>query len=331
MAIVWIRELQSGVNLRGGAAQDSWTINRTILVRVDAPYAVVSGKQVSIHSKIAGAVGIKWGDPHYDPGLAAGKMRCSDISITAEGDGMLYRCEYAYTVQETGVDPATELPEPKWSFTSNRRSIPWEEQIDHGTGLVRPTTNSANDLIPGIEKEIGSAVWNVEAYYKTWAEALALAAHDNKVNKLDWGGGKRLHWLFRLRSISEETVPEPENTAPGDPANEGAGADGRMKPRLRYKVNFDLEHRYNSWTVAAIDAGMQEKCTAAGVPSTSGTFKQIIKDQGGRAVTRPVALDNGIAAPVGTTPKIVNGGLGFLIHDLLEFAPLFGNPPADLV
>lgn len=332
MSVVWIREQQNGISLSGsGPDPSTWSVSRTILVRVDRPYAIKDGNPVSIHSAVAGAVGIKWGDPHYDPALAAAKVRCSDISITSEGDGMLYRCEYQYKVLNFAIDAVTKLPETKWSFSSSKRNFPWELHWHLGRAEWIPTLNSAGDLIPGIEKEVSSGMWNVEAYFPDWDTAMGFARWDGSLNSTAWYGGAPWTWLLTIKSLDAEAYPEPENTLPGDPTADRQGADGTLLPKQYIKLVFTLEHRRETWRVKALDVGMLERCNADGTPSKTGNNKQLIKDSFGRAVTRPVALDDGIAAAVGTQPKIVDNGEGFIIHEWVDFHNILAPPPASII
>jgi hypothetical protein len=305
MAILFCRKLPKGRKQRG-AYGETYEYTTEWLVRTDNPSEPLPN--------ITNATGFGWLDPHEnDP-------TCRALSFTTDpvGDsGMLWKVTVTYRVPPAnnednggGGNGSIDviMKQPVWSGGSSVTTEPCFQYYESGNGQRRTITNSANEPLPGLEREAAEFRLQVIAYYATHSAWMADArTYTNAVNTDTWNGGMAGTW--KCQGCSAKIYVENKS---------GVSWVG-------WEVTWEFAYRDDNWKLKPWDVGYSQRVGNDGTPSQAGTKRAPIKGQDGKPVRTPVALSSGVALDAGTPPEVINNGNGVRVYKEYAFGTKFGE------
>jgi hypothetical protein len=297
MAIVWSDEILKDRTL-SGKRKDGNSYKRAFLVRTSSPTDSLL--------LIGGAPGIQYGDLHPDDTTAS--VQSYDVK-PADDSGLLYVVSFDYEKfnpdeeEEPEKPGSMEFKPPAWGGSSSVVTEPVYKDI-FGDVMC----NSAGDPLEGLQAERAEEKLTLTQYYASHSDWMQLArTYTNAVNDVAWNGGAEETW--KCQGCSKKLNIENKDGA----------------TLVYWEITWEFAYKADNWRLKPWDIGFAQKVDDNGNPSTSGTKRAQIKGQDGKGVRQPVALVGGVAKDAGEPPNIANDGIGFLVYEKRDFAPVFGE------
>lgn len=246
------------------------------------------------------AVGISHGTPH--PEFAF--LLCNQVDFS-ELDRFHSELTYSYAVPAIGTEDSDPNPLARadiWSFSTGGAAIPALAYFSgSGNDDLRPLVNSAYDFFEGAMTEESEMRCTISGNRAEFPVGVAVSV-TNCVNSDAYLGAAQYQW--KCQGISGQQQVEVVN-----------GAEVKY-----WSVSVELAYRQSGWELVLPDVGYNyiegnKKRRAYVEDSESGERL---------ASSNPVALnENGSLKSPGTAPDIIYRR----VHQEIEFAPLFGEPP----
>lgn len=200
-----------------------------------------------------------------------------------------------------------------WSFSTSQTTVDvnkeyFEDPSSPGQFLQRLMYNTAFDVIEGNKKRRSELTLRVSGNIAGSPFAVASSVIDC-TNATGWAGGLAEHWLCTGYSATQES--------------ELVGTE----VLTYWRFNASFTHRRDGWLLSSQNVGFNELVYANGVNEEPTGKRRIAVE--GAYVARPWPLDSiGVALPPVLVQSGTTGELNFRVYEPVDFAEIFGNPPA---